>query len=1477
MSFVPPDWGAETVARYLGAELGRNHPKAIPSIVDAMQRCSSSTASAKQLFEGFVRDPLLALQLVSGGRLVVIMDAFDEWKHCQAFLKCLRSAATGEDSQPGQSGHIDRQEASGGIPPPSSRLKVAWHFTQTLLKKLPDLVEPGNPGKMVAGVIKAFIEIKEGVQQNMDDVDRGILSTAAQFDIIDTALEQYQGFPAMWKFRETIVQELKKLYQLKEGSTTRKTADYEDEKSKIAAIFKNVDEAKKQFELEADIQLRRKVDNIEEALKPDVRSLDSLPKHPDVSGRHSEYLKNSRDEEFKFVDNWTRTSPELILSMRGAAGTGKSTFARHLEEELRPKGRLAAALFMSLVPDWGAETVARYIGAELGRNHAEAIPSIMDAVQNCGSSTTSAPQLFETFVHDPLMALQPYEPLIVVMDAFDEWKHHQGFLKCLECLVPLSHLVKFVILHRAELRPQDVAGISLCTHPFPPASTGVMRRYFQQHLAPVEWGNDKGMEPHEVDELAVKSKGWFVWARTVCSTMTEEWSNASARDILEQALHSELTLGDSDALSKLYQGVVSRSFPSPNQRKFVRKYVQAITVLVEPLTLGEFSTLINMKETIIQDIRSGLHALQTRQPNGSDKTIHPANSHFHLSVIEFFQSPALWKGDPSLCISTLATKSHEMMALECLKLLPKLFPPSPHVASEDDQVVASYATKNWLVHAMCAIPPPDPKGPVRDWHKEQVLTALDELGFDTVRRWALTLLRSTVWRDSVLDELPRHEVGSLMEHFGRLLERHGYDVAALNLSIAALQIAVHLHPLASRWSSLGWAYNELSQVSNSPESCKQALALHRHALQSAAMDVEADIKGFIKMVGWGIVTACTKYRREIADGANMNDDITLLEEAVQLSHSGRNHRSEALRYLGVGLMQRGKFNQVAEDFGRAVQLHRDALALCPESHPDRFQSLNTLGHSLSTRFHFSNELEDLDEALQLFREALTLPPLRPSGQELQDLNELIQLRQEVLVLRPESYPNRPKLLDNLAHALGQRFDFGEKPEDLDVAIQLRREALEFLPQSHPDRPRLLSNLAGRLDQRFYFTKGLKDLDEAVQLQREALGFLPKGHPSRPQWLDNLACLLRQRFDRVEELKDQDEIIQLCQEVLHLCPEGHSDRSQALDNLASSLGIRFNFTKQLKNLDEIIQLRREVLVLCPEGHSDRSQSLENLAFLLGIRFNFSKEVKFLDESIQLRRKVLELHPEGHPDRSRSLENLAHTQAVRFDFANNLNDLDEAIRLRREVLELRPDGHPGRSQLLDNLAHSLGIRFDVTKQLKDLDEIIQLRRHPGRSQSLENLALSLGIRFNSAKEPKDLHEIIQLRREVLELYPEGHPDRSKTLNSLAYDLRERFKAAKSLEDLEESIQMVREALELRTEGHPDRYNTLWGIGCGLFERFQHKKNVEDLREAIASVDQAVECIPVSDSRREELLADASSYVEALATWSAENGEGESLPSA
>ncbi|KAJ3547175.1 hypothetical protein NMY22_g1755 [Coprinellus aureogranulatus] len=407
--------------------------------------------------------------------------------------------------------HPEHEQASEGIvtaelpmiiPPPSSGVKVALNFTQTLLKKLPDILDMGNPAKVVLGVAQAIIEIKEAVQDNMDAVDRRIASTGTQLLIMKTAIERYQdgeSHPAMQKFQETLGQELGKLYQLKNGSAARKVADHEDEKNQIAEIFDNVNEAREQFQA-AGIRMYEKVDHIQQALKPDVRSIESLPKHPDVSGQRSEYFANSRDGETRYILTWTEASPSLVLSVHAAAGMGKSTFAHHLGKELRSQKRLAASLFMSF----------------LGRIHPEGISAIVEAIHSCSGSSLSMQQLFDSYICRPLLALRLGTPLVVVLDAFDEWKPHATFLKELIHLEPIRHLVKFVVLGRAELRSSDFQGVSIHSYSLPPASRNVMRCYFQAQLASVEWDGDK-LEAHEADQLAEKSNGWLVWASTTCS------------------------------------------------------------------------------------------------------------------------------------------------------------------------------------------------------------------------------------------------------------------------------------------------------------------------------------------------------------------------------------------------------------------------------------------------------------------------------------------------------------------------------------------------------------------------------------------------------------------------------------------------------------------------------------------------------------------------------------------------------------------------------------------------------------------------------------------------------------------------------------------------------------------------------------------------------------------------------------------------
>ncbi|KAG6835387.1 hypothetical protein H0H93_001943, partial [Arthromyces matolae] len=149
-------------------------------------------------------------------------------------------------------------------------LKVTGRFIQTLLKKLPDVAD-GNPVKIALGLAKMIVEIKQGVEDNMDTVERRIVSVAAQLDMVAKAVEGWrpnsEGSKSINRFQTTLEAQFRKLQELSKEWTIKKIADFENEKSQIAEIFENVNEARIQLQVETGLQVSKIVHSIEESLK----------------------------------------------------------------------------------------------------------------------------------------------------------------------------------------------------------------------------------------------------------------------------------------------------------------------------------------------------------------------------------------------------------------------------------------------------------------------------------------------------------------------------------------------------------------------------------------------------------------------------------------------------------------------------------------------------------------------------------------------------------------------------------------------------------------------------------------------------------------------------------------------------------------------------------------------------------------------------------------------------------------------------------------------------------------------------------------------------------------------------------------------------------------------------------------------------------------------------------------------------------
>ncbi|TEB30781.1 WD40 repeat-like protein [Coprinellus micaceus] len=221
-------------------------------------------------------------------------------------------------------------------------LKVSLNFTQTFLKRLPEIVD-GNPVKMALSLAKMIVEIKEAVKDNMDAVERRIASTGAQLEIVaDTRISRWGPSdpekPWLDRFKQILAEELMTLSRLGDEWLIRKIADHENEKSQIAATLERVNDARMQFELYTNIRILNTVKSMERAIGRSF--LNELK--PSRMADHKYYLEGKQREALRReactpgtrvrilgdVKKWANNpESEDIFWMFGPAGSGKTTIA----------------------------------------------------------------------------------------------------------------------------------------------------------------------------------------------------------------------------------------------------------------------------------------------------------------------------------------------------------------------------------------------------------------------------------------------------------------------------------------------------------------------------------------------------------------------------------------------------------------------------------------------------------------------------------------------------------------------------------------------------------------------------------------------------------------------------------------------------------------------------------------------------------------------------------------------------------------------------------------------------------------------------------------------------------------------------------------------------------------------------------------------------------------------------------------------
>ncbi|RXW11380.1 hypothetical protein EST38_g14475 [Candolleomyces aberdarensis] len=172
-----------------------------------------------------------------------------------------------------------------------------------------------------------------------------------------------------------------------------------------------------------------------------------------------EYLPNSRQPDVDKLCEVESNSTILVLCIHGPAGIGKTTLAGHLTDEFRSTGRLAASIFFSAIrmESSDPETIVKMIAHEIGCIHPQAIPKIVEAMDQCHG--TSLENHLQQYILEPLRSLGHPQPLIIIMDAMDEWRDHPTFTKALALLNSESSVVKFILTDRLNPCASRLPGI----------------------------------------------------------------------------------------------------------------------------------------------------------------------------------------------------------------------------------------------------------------------------------------------------------------------------------------------------------------------------------------------------------------------------------------------------------------------------------------------------------------------------------------------------------------------------------------------------------------------------------------------------------------------------------------------------------------------------------------------------------------------------------------------------------------------------------------------------------------------------------------------------------------------------------------------------------------------------------------------------------------------------------------------------------
>jgi hypothetical protein len=436
----------------------------------------------------------------------------------------------------------------------------------------------------------------------------------------------------------------------------------------------------------------------------------------DASDR-SECLAETRVDVVKFIKDWAAdpTSGQCVLWLHGLAGSGKSTVATTIANQLRESGQLGAFLFFArdVTERSDPTNVIRTLAHQLGLCNPGVGAAIAAVIENTPGISMSPLRLqFTKLIVEPLSAIgQSTTTLVVILDALDECGNAKQRKSLLAVLAAESHKLPASVRILITSRPEYDIGRAFDSQTHILAreldttskmNTEDILTYLRHRMLSIrtmkihlglgeEWPGE-----HDIWRLSKRASGLFIWA----STASEFIDGHDPERRMEMLLKEKTTSGAESALDALYMTALE-SAGLWDDTDFVddfRSILGIILVAKNPLSHSTIDSLLGMEKR-----RPSLHTIAllacvlARSP--AVRILHPSFADFLMDRERCGRD--VWYID--------RTSHHFRIAVKCLERLDgalkrnicglSLSSTKTHCSLPEDLV---YACVFWVEH-ICVI------------------------------------------------------------------------------------------------------------------------------------------------------------------------------------------------------------------------------------------------------------------------------------------------------------------------------------------------------------------------------------------------------------------------------------------------------------------------------------------------------------------------------------------------------------------------------------------------------------------------------------------------------------------------------------------------------------------------------------------------------------------------------------------------------